>query len=302
VADATTLHSAAAGDEAAFAALVRPFERELHVHCYRLLGSVHAADDALQETLLSAWRALGQFEGRSSLRTWLYRIATSRCLNAIRDGARRPQAAPLPPFDPPEPTSRESVTWLEPYPQRLLGPEDTLTARAGIELAFIAALQSLPPRQTAALVLCDVLDFRLSEAADMLGSTVIATKGLLQRARAAMPPPLDLAPADAEVALAAKLAEAYARDDVDGVVALLTDDAWLRMPPAPHCYQGVDAISRFLRVSAAGRGGRYTLVATGWEGGHPAYACLLDGENRGRLVVTASPDGQAVSAVHRFLA
>lgn len=300
--DATTLQSAVAGDDAAFAALVRPFERELHVHCYRLLGSVHAADDALQETLLSAWRALGQFEERSSLRTWLYRIATSRCLNAIRDGARRPQAAPSPPFDPPEPTSQESVTWLEPYPQRLLNPEDTLTARAGIEIAFIAALQALPPRQTAALVLCDVLDFRLSEASDMLGSTVTATKGLLQRARAAMPPPLELAPADAEVALAAKLAEAYARDDVDGVVALMTDDAWLAMPPAPHCYRGIDAISRFLLASVAGRGGRYTLVAAGWEGGHPAYTCVLDGVDRGRLVVTATSDGQAVSALHRFLA
>ena len=178
--------------EQTFEQLTAPYLRELHVHCYRMLGSVTDADDVLQETLLAAWRGLADFEGRSSLRTWLYKIATNRCLNAIRDGKRRPPAEPLPPFDPPEPTRRGDVTWLQPYPDALL--DDQLVKRENIELAFITALQRMPPRQAAALILVDVLDFPNAEAADLLGTTPTAIKGALQRARASLhspPPPRD---------------------------------------------------------------------------------------------------------------
>ncbi|MDQ0646033.1 RNA polymerase sigma-70 factor (TIGR02960 family) [Microbacterium natoriense] len=288
------------GDDG-FAELVRPYEHELRVHCYRMLGSLHDAEDALQETLLSAWQALPGFEGRSSLRTWLYRIATSRCLNAVRAGARRPPTAPLPPFDVPAPSREERVTWCEPHPHPAPSADDPLDVRHGLEYAFLCALHSLPPRQTAALVLCDVLDFTVAECAEMLESSPTAVKGLLQRARAAMPPNDPLAAPKDELRLAERLARAYAADDVDGVLALLTDRSWLAMPPAPHRYDGREAIGRFLRASAAGRGARYAVEPSGWAGGHPVFRCLIDGEDRGLLMVIAASDGATVSGVVRFL-
>ena len=300
----TTLQAARDGDHRAFAELVAPFERELHVHCYRILGSMHAADDALQETLIAAWGALPRFEGRASMRTWLYRIATSRCLNAVRDGARRPPLAPVAPFDPPSPTSREQVTWVQPYAERLLPDSDPAAmaiARDGIELAFVTALQALPPRQTAALVLCDVLDFATRDVATMLDVSPTAVKGLLQRARARMPARTPTAAAEDEAAVARRLADAFCRDDVAGVLALLTDTAWLAMPPAPHRYDGPTAVGAFLRASAAGRPqGRYELVPVR-AGGHSAFCCYLAGRARGLLVVTAHPDGERVSSLVRVL-
>lgn len=288
-------------DDDGFAELVRPYEHELRVHCYRMLGSLHDAEDALQETLLSAWRALPGFEGRSSIRTWLYRIATSRCLNAVRAGARRPLTSPLPPFDAPAPSREERVTWCEPHPHPAPAADDPLEVRQGLEYAFLCALHSLPPRQAAALILCDVLDFAAGECAEMLESTPTAVKGLLQRARSAMPPVAPLAAPTDELRLAERLARAYAADDVDGVLALLTDRSWLAMPPAPHRYDGTDAIGRFLRASAAGRGARYEVEPAGWAGGHPVFRCLLDGDDRGLLMVIAAPDGITVSGVVRFL-
>ena len=180
--------------QATFEDLVAEHRRELLVHCYRLLGSVTDAEDVLQEALLAAWRGLDGFEGRASLRSWLYRIATNRCLNALRDRGRRIPPEPAPPFRPPEPSRRGQVTWLQPYPDALLdrvpdsgrGPEARYTAREAIELAFIAALQRLTPRQAAVLVLCDVLGYPLGEVAPMLDTTPTAVKGLLQRARAAV--------------------------------------------------------------------------------------------------------------------
>lgn len=300
----TTLQAARDGDHGAFTELVTPYERELHVHCYRILGSLHAADDALQETLLAAWGALAGFEGRASVRTWLYRIATSRCLNAIRDGARRPPLAPIPPFDPPSPTGYERVTWIQPYAENLLADGDPAAlalARDGIELAFVSALQALPPRQTAALVLCDVLVFDAQEVAAMLDVTPTAVKGLLQRARAAMPARVPSAPAEAEAAVAQRLAEAFCRNDVAAVLALLTDSAWLAMPPAPHRYGGQAAIGAFLSASITGRGAdRYELVPVR-AGGHAAYCCYLAGRARGLLVVTAAPDGKRISSLVRLL-
>lgn len=300
----TTLQAARDGDHRAFAELVAPYERELHVHCYRILGSMHAADDAMQETLIAAWGALPRFEGRASVRTWLYRIATSRCLNAIRDGARRPPLTPVAPFDPPSPTSREQVTWVQPYAERLLpdcDPAARAVARDGIELAFVTALQALPPRQTAALVLCDVLDFGTGEVAAMLDVSPTAVKGLLQRARAGMPARTPTAPVEEEAAVARRLADAFCRDDVAGVLALLTDTAWLAMPPAPHRYDGHAAIGAFLSASAAGRRqDRYELVPVR-AGGHPAFGCYLAGRARGLLVVTANPDGNKISSLVRLL-
>src|SRR5215217_2463677 len=190
---AMELSRARAGDEQAFRALTEPYRRELQLHCYRIVGSVQDAEDLVQETLLAAWRGLGRFEGRSSVRAWLYRIATNRCLNALRARARRPQEAP-PIVEPPEPTRRTEPTWLEPYPDALLeGVADTspepatrYETREAIALAFVAALQHLPPRQRAVLVLRDVLGFAAAETAAMLDSSETSVKGALQRARATL--------------------------------------------------------------------------------------------------------------------
>src|SRR6476469_9042509 len=298
------LQAARTGDESAFRALIEPHRRELHVHCYRMLGSTDDADDLLQETLLAAWRALDTFAGRSSVRTWLYRIATTRCLNAIRDSRRRPPLAPAPRFEPPTPSSRFEVPWLQPYPDALIehdNPSARALAREGIELAFVAALQTLPPRQTAVLVLCDVLGFSLAEVAAILDVTPTTVKGLLQRARAAMPAAVFAAAATAETHLAQEFASAFENDDVERVVALLTDEAWLAMPPATERYDGPQAIATFLHASARGRpGDGYTLLPTR-AGGHPAFGCYLDGRARGLLVLIPNPDGTAVTGIAWFL-
>src|SRR5882672_10085530 len=188
------LRRARAGDEQAFRALTDPYRRELQVHCYRLLGSLTDAEDMLQETLLAAWRGLAGFQERSSLRSWLYRIATNQCLNAQRSASRRFPAEPIPPFQPPEPSRRGEITWLQPYPDHLLegiadtapGPHARYEASEAIELAFIAGLQRMPPRQAATFVLRDVLGFAADEVAGMLGTSPTAVKGTLQRARAAL--------------------------------------------------------------------------------------------------------------------
>jgi RNA polymerase sigma-70 factor (ECF subfamily) len=188
------LTRAAEGDEGAFRELTEPYQRELQFHCYRILGSMHDAEDTVQETMLRAWRGLRGFEQRASLRAWLYRIATNRCLDALRDATRRPPAALGAPFEPPQPTRLAEPTWLEPYPDVLLdgiidaspGPDARYETRETIQLAFIAALQALPPMQRAVLVLRDVLGFHTTEVADMLGSTEDSVKGALKRARATL--------------------------------------------------------------------------------------------------------------------
>jgi RNA polymerase sigma-70 factor (ECF subfamily) len=190
----TALQRARDGDERAFRELTDPYRRELQVHCYRMLGSLTDAEDMLQETLLAAWRGLAEFQERASLRTWLYRIATNRCLNARRGAGRRVPTEPVPPFQPPAPSRRGEITWLQPYPDLLLaaladpapGPEARYQATEAIELAFVAGLQRMPPRQAAALVLRDVLGFATDEVAGMLGTSHVAVKGALQRARAAL--------------------------------------------------------------------------------------------------------------------
>jgi RNA polymerase sigma-70 factor (TIGR02960 family) len=294
-----------------FEDLVARHRRELLVHCYRLLGSLSDAEDVLQEVLLAAWRGLDGFEGRAAPRSWLYRIATNRCLNALRDRGRRTPPEPQPPFRPPEPSRRGQVTWLQPYPDALLehvpdtdrGPEIRYTARESIELAFIAALQRLTPRQTAVLVLCDVLGYPPGEVASLLDTTPTAVKGLLQRARAAIErrrAPAPAAPPAPESArerqLINRFAEAFTADDFDTLVSLLTDDAWLAMPPAPHEYHGRTAIISFLRTSAAWRasqGLRIRLRPTRMNG-QPAFASQLVGNGferpGGLIVLTLSAD------------
>jgi RNA polymerase sigma-70 factor (ECF subfamily) len=314
------LDVADAGDEQEFRAVITPYVRELHLHCYRMLGSVTDADDALQEVLVAAWRGLDDFAGRSSVRTWLYRIATNRCLNAIRDGKRRRPPEPVPPFDPPPPSRRGEITWLQPYPDAWLDeledqdrPPARYEQREAVELAFVAALQRLPPRQTAAVVLCDVLGYSAAEAAGMLDASATATKGTLQRARASLErlraTPSGVAAAStgspSERALARRFAEALTADDIDGVVALLTDDAWLAMPPAPHEYHGRAAIAAFLRASALGRGRyRWKLLETR-ANNQPAFGAYLVGHKSrephptGLFVLTMR--GEQICAVTRFL-
>src|SRR5918999_3955758 len=185
---------ARAGDEQAFRALTEPYRRELEVHCYRILGSVQDAEDLVQETLLAAWRGLDGFAGRSSIRTWLYRIATNRCLNALRDATRRSGGAPELPPEPPEPTRVAEPLWLQPYPDVLLdaipdaapGPEQRYEAREAGGLAFVASPPRLPPSQRAILVLRDVLGYRATEVAEMLDTTTASVNSGLQRARAAL--------------------------------------------------------------------------------------------------------------------
>ena len=315
------LDRALAGDDAAFSQLTAPYLAELRMHCYRILGSVQDAEDMLQETLLAAWRGLGEYEGRASLRTWLHRIATNRCLNALRDSGRRPASRALPegpPFDPGEPTRRGEPLWLEPYPDVLLdglpdraaGPEARYEAKEAIALAFAAALQRLPPRQRAVLVLKDVLGYRSAEVAALLDSTEVSVNSALQRARAALSarlPERERAPlprSAAERGLAERFAAAYAGDDIDAVVGLLTDDAWFTMPPVTLEYQGRAAIGDFLAASAAWRGGRTWRLVPTRANGQPAFGCYIADAHaalyhaHGLLVLTLS--GERISAVTRF--
>jgi RNA polymerase sigma-70 factor (ECF subfamily) len=312
---------AAQGDEEAFRELTDPHRRELQVHCYRILGSMQDAEDVLQETLLGAWRGLDRFEERASLRAWLYRIATNRCLNALRDAGRRPPPALDLPFDPPEPTRVGEPTWLEPYPDVLLegvidaspGPDARYETRETVELAFIAALQHLPPRQRAALVLRDVLGFHAAEVADMLDSSEDSVKGALKRARATLeqrlPPtdrhrsPLPNSPGERE--LVRRFADTWEADDINGIVALLTDDAWLTMPPSPLEYQGRLVIASFLRENVTWRRGqRYRLIPTR-ANTQPAFATYRTDAHApiahatGLVVLTL--EGERIAAITQFM-
>jgi RNA polymerase sigma-70 factor (TIGR02960 family) len=275
--------------EAAFRELTEPHRRELQVHCYRILGSIQDAEDLAQETLVAAWRGFETFEGRASVRSWLYRIATNRCLNELRSRSRRPKEAQSM-SDPLEPTRLIEPVWLEPYPDVQLegladavpGPDARYEARESIELAFIVALQTLPARQRAALVLCDVLGFRLAEAAEMLDTSEASVKGALQRARAALEERLpggerEHAPrpdSASERRLVGRFADAVESGDVDELVALLTEDARLTMPPLPLEYQGHDAIGAFLRHREELRGRPLRVVPTR-ANTQPAFGCYL---------------------------
>jgi RNA polymerase sigma-70 factor (ECF subfamily) len=304
-------------DEQAFRELTEPHRRELLVHCYRMLGSMQDAEDVVQETLLAAWRGLDAFEGRASVRTWLYRIATNNCLNALRARSRRPREVPAM-AEAPEPTRRTEPVWLEPYPDVMLdeiadhtpGPEARYEARESIELAFIVALQRLPPRQRAALVLRDVLGYRTAEVAEMLGTGEASVKGALQRARAGLrerrPADRDRAPGPhsaAERELVGRFADAVQSGDIDDIVALLTEDALLTMPPQPLEYQGHAAIAAFLRQRAELRGAALRVVPTR-ANTQPAFGCYLPDAQAavarpyGMLVLTL--EGEAIAAITWF--
>ena len=288
-----------------FSEVLEAFRPELRVHCYRMLGSLTDAEDVLQETMLAAWRGRDGFEWRSTPRTWLYRIATNRCLNARRDQARRVPPEPVPPFTPPEPSRRGEVTWLQPFPDALLaavpdrapGPEARYGMREAVELAFIAGLQQLPPRQTAVLILRDVLGYSAEETADLLDTTATAVKGALQRARATLGAPRPVtAPTAEQRSLTRRFADAFTGRDLEALLALLTDDAWLAMPPAPHEYHGPPAIREFLEAARGRRTLRLVPVEVNTQ---PGYGCYLDSAPAGVLVLTLR--GDRIAGMTRFL-
>ena len=311
---------ARAGDDGAFRALTEPHLRELQVHCYRMLGSFADAEDALQDTLLSAWQGLGGFEGRASLRTWLYRIATNRCLSSLRAASRRPAAEwNIPGVEPPEPTRLGQVVWLEPYPDALLagvtgappGPEARYEQAESISLAFITAFQTLPPRQLAVLILRDVLGFHASEVAGMLDGTVESVNSALKRARAGLqrrqaqaagnePRPVPGSPA--EDAIVTRFVSAYEAADIDALVGLLTDDAFMSMPAMPLEYQGRDLVAHFCAATLFAAGRRFDLVPTR-ANGQPAFGAYFRtpaGVRPGTGLIAITLAGDRVSAMTRF--
>jgi RNA polymerase sigma-70 factor, ECF subfamily len=318
------LDAARGGDEAAFERLVEPLRSELIAHCYRMLASVHDAEDAIQEALLRAWRGLSRFEGRSSLRSWLYRIATNTCLDTI---AKRPKRVlPIdygPPTDPHDGPGRpliESV-WVEPYPDERLGIEDGYAApearyeqREAVEMAFIAALQNLPPNQRAVLILREVLGFSAKEAAETLDTTTASVNSALQRARKSVDERL---PEQTQQTTLRALGDdglrevvegyvgAWDRGDIEAVVAMLTDDASFAMPPAVSWYRGHEALTGFLQVGPLSGEWRWRHVLV-WASGQPALAFYAWDEAAGAYVAFAlnvlTISGRRISDVTAFIA
>jgi RNA polymerase sigma-70 factor (ECF subfamily) len=306
--------STVAATEEEFRRLVEPHRAELHAHCYRMLGSVHDADDALQDALLRAWRALPRFEGRSSLRTWLYRIATNTSLDLI---ARRPQRV-LPIDLGPAADPHDEPTWLEPYPDEQLGLEDGRAApearyerRESVELAFVAAVQHLPPNQRATLILRDVLGFSAGEVADTLGTTVTSVNSAMQRARAAVDARMPARSQQAALralgdAQLCKLVERYIdameRGDVDAIVDLLAADATWSMPPNRELYREHDEIVRFLHAGPFKVRWRHLPAHAN---GQPAVACYGWSAERGRydamVLDVFTLDGPRIAAVTSFI-
>jgi RNA polymerase sigma-70 factor (TIGR02960 family) len=305
------------GDGDAFRALTEPHRRELQVHCYRMLGSLQDAEDAVQDTLLSAWQGITAFEARSSVRTWLYRVATNRCLNVRRAASRRPRQAewPISGVAPIEPSRLSEITWLEPFPDALFAdgpsPEGRYESNEAISLAFITALQELPSRQRAVLVLRDVLGFHADEVAQILDSTIESVTSALNRARAAVDRGLGTArqkrpPAprsEAEAALLERLTRAYDAGDIDALIALLTEDVVVAMPPLPLEYHGLELAYRFHHDVVFRNHRTYRLVPTR-ANGQPAFGAYIrepaggPSHALGLIVVTLA--GERISAITRF--
>ncbi|AKU18001.1 sigma-70 family RNA polymerase sigma factor [Luteipulveratus mongoliensis] len=314
VLDPAVLARAQGGDETAYEQLVTPHRRELQAHCYRMLGSLHDAEDALQETLLAAWKALTGFQQRSSLRTWLYRIATRVCLRLVE---RRPRRILTPDYCPSRQASDDlgaPVTepiWLEPWPDDLAGdvadPETTYVEREGVELAYVAALQHLPGTQRAVLILREVLQLPAAEVASMLDSSVASVNSALQRARAAVaervPERSQQAEREAlgserERALVTSFVAAWEQADIPALLDLLTEDARFTMPPLPAWFDGRDAVAGFMRER---------LFATPWRlrplrlNGQLAFACYQGPDFRlGAVNVLSVRDGQ-IRAINGFV-
>jgi len=317
------LEAARGGDEKAFQALVEPHRNSLHAHCYRMLGSVHDADDALQDALLRAWRGLSNFQGRSSLRSWLYRITTNACLDAISRRPRRTLPIERQPAADPNRDLDDAVNepvWIEPYPDEQLGLEEGLAApearyeqREAVELAFIVALQHLPGTQRAALILRDVLGFSSREVAEALDTTVPAVNGALRRARQAVEERLPERSQQATLRalgddgireVVERYIDAWERGDVEAILALLARDAKYAMPPLPVWYSGHDAISIYLRRSAltvrwrvlpVRANGQLAFASYGWDTEKEGYTPVsldvltLDGAEATEVTAFVTP-------------
>jgi RNA polymerase sigma-70 factor, ECF subfamily len=313
--------------QTAFAERADPFRRELLAHCYRMLGSVHDAEDLVQETMLRAWRSSASFdEERASLRTWLHRIATNACLNALDSRSRRPlpsdlsrpggltEAAQLPTIHQPE------VRWLEPFPDALLGggaggaaspaadPATVVAARDSIRLAFVAALQHLPARQRAVLILRDVLAWRAAEVADLLGITPTAVNSALQRARVRLervapgPERLGTAPTARQQELADRYVTAFVDADMATLTRLLADEVVLEMPPYPQWFQGRETVARFLTKRPLARTGRWRVIPVS-ANGQPAigaYRIEDDGRHHARMIQVFHASEQGLTWIPAF--
>jgi RNA polymerase sigma-70 factor, ECF subfamily len=309
----------------AFEQLAEPFRRELQLHCYRMLGSMHEAEDLVQETYLRGWRAFGSFDGRGSLRAWLYRIATNACLDALasRKHAQRllpDQRAPAT-TEMPDGVPQADVAWLEPYPDALLdgladhaaNPETRYASGEAVQLAFVALIQQLPPRQRAVLLLCDVLDWSAAETASLLGGTNASVNSALQRARGTLArrypdgPRAAAPPDEAQQRLLSRYVQAWEGLDLDGFVALLKDDATYTMPPLRQWFAGRDAIRAFygrawklyrgfrLRPTRANRQPAFAAYSRGIAGGpwsaHSLHVLALDRDRIATLTLFVKPDG-----------
>jgi RNA polymerase sigma-70 factor (ECF subfamily) len=314
------LSRAQAGDQHAFAQLTDGYRQELRLHCYRILGSTQDAEDALQEILLDAWQALANFEERASIRTWLYRIATNRCLNMLRAANRRPESTSSRKTALPKPTRVGEVVWLEPYPDVLLdglpddspGPDARYESRESVSLAFITVLQLLPPRQRVALVLRDVLGYRASEAAEMIDATEASVESALKRARATLHDHLvatkdrESSPAPNSVTeqeVVTRVTAAFETGNVNELLDLLTEDVSVTMPPVAGECKGREDAARYFRATLFRPGPSMRIVPTR-ANGQPALAYYVRDSQTGLFhasgfaVLTLS--GRHISAVTTF--
>jgi RNA polymerase sigma-70 factor (ECF subfamily) len=317
--ESADLAAAIAGDAEAFRTLTQPYLRELHLHCYRMLGSIQDAEDAVQETLLRAWRHLGSFEGRSSVRSWLYRIATNVCLTAA---ARRRDEPPAPAWlTDALAASSEPVIHLSPYPDAWLdeleAPADNPVVhyelRESVELAFLAVIQLLPPRQRAVLILRDVLNWSASEVAELLGTTTFSVNSALQRARATIErqrhegrlrTDLVVPPDAVEQSLVRRFIAAWEADDIAELVALVRSDAVLTMPPLPLRYVGRQAIASFFALIPSGSRRPSLRLAASRANRQPAVATYIPmpggQKERAAVLVVLTLDSDAIAAITAF--
>jgi RNA polymerase sigma-70 factor, ECF subfamily len=317
------LEAARGGDEDAFRRLVEPHLRELNAHCYRMLGSIYDAEDVLQETLLRAWRGLPRFDGKSSLRAWLYRIATNTCLNLIERRPKRVRPTDYGPAADPDDDLGEPLVepvWVEPFPDEGLGTEDALASpearyevREGVELAFVAALQHLPARQRAVLILREVLGFSADEVAEALETTPAAVYSALQRAHKAVEERLPeqsqqetlRALGDEDLRkIVDGYVDAWERNDVEAVAAMLAEDATLAMPPIPTWFRGREAVSAFLARGPLAGGQSWRIVPSHANGQLAFGHYLLDEEGGAHVahhVVVITLEGSRVGEMTAFM-